>query len=162
MDESSPGTTRPRRRDYEKILSTLETRWKRRPADRAKMMQDIVDGLWEAFGDRIISWCGFYIITSDGQPSVLGPHQEQAAISYGVQDICRRAVAERATQVVLEAHNESGHAAGPEIAIPVIDIKGGVLVVMDVHFAQNAECGDEDRRWLERITRILEQPLSDR
>src|SRR5713226_3982520 len=99
----SAGAARPRRRDYEKILSTLETRWKRRPADRAKIMQDIVDGLWDVFSDKVISWCGFYLVTSDGQPSVLGPHRDQAAVFGGSQDTVRHAIAQRKTQIVSNA-----------------------------------------------------------
>lgn len=149
--------TKPRRRNYEKILSTLETSWKRRPKDHAKIMQDIVDALWDVFGGKIISWCGFYFITADRQPSVLGPHQDKAAAGEGIQEICRRAAAERKTQVVSDARREHDPAARWEIAIPIMDPDGGVFAVLHVYSEQNAAFGEEDRRWLERIVRILGQ-----
>jgi putative methionine-R-sulfoxide reductase with GAF domain len=150
-------TAKPRRRDYEKILSILETRWKRRPADHAKIMQDIADALWDAFGGKIISWCGFYLITSDGQPSVLGPHQDKVAVAGGIRDICRRATAERKTQVASDTRTERDPAARREIAIPIMDPDGGVFAVLHVCSEHDAAFGEEDRRWLERIVRILEQ-----
>lgn len=149
--------TKPRRRDYEKILSTLETRWKRRPADRAKIMQDIVDALWDVFSNKAVSWCGFYIVTSDGQPSVLGPHQDKAAVFGGSQDTVAHAIAQRKTQIVSEARTGDNPAAQPEIAVPVISPVGEIFAVLDVYSANGAVFGEEDRRWLERLVRFLEQ-----
>jgi len=153
---------KPRRRDYEKILSTLGTRWKRRPADHAKIMQDIVEALWDVFGGKIVSWCGFYLITSDGQSSVLGPNQDKAEVSDEIQDICSRAAAERKTQVVSDARAGHDPAARREIAIPIMDPDGGVFATLRVCSAHNAAFGEEDRRWLERIVRILGRAPAER
>src|SRR2546423_1133434 len=99
--ESTPDAAKPRRRDYEKVLSALETRWKRRPADRAKIMQDIVDALWDGFGGKVVSWCGFYLPSPDGQSLNLGAHKDKPGpTSIEARGVCGRATAERKTQVV--------------------------------------------------------------
>ena len=154
---------RPRRRDYEKVLSSLETRWKRRPADRGKIMQDIVEGLWETFGATVYSWCGFYL-PSPGGSLTLGPHRDKpACASIGTHGVCGKAISEKKTQVVADvkalgdAHIECDPANRSEIAVPVMDDDGGVFAVLDVDSTQVGAFGEEDRRWLERVVRTLGQ-----
>lgn len=154
---------KPRRRDYEKILSTLENRWKRRPAERGRIMQEVIDALWDAFGGKIYSWCGFYT-TGPGANLVLGPHRDKpACASIGMHGVCGRAASERKTQVIADvkslgdAHIECDPSNRAEIAVPIIDSNGTVFAVLDVDSTQVGAFGEEDRRWLERIVRTLSQ-----
>jgi putative methionine-R-sulfoxide reductase with GAF domain len=151
-----PDKERPRRRDYEQVLAALETRWKRRTTDRLKIMQDIADGLWGTFGDKVISWCGFFLVTADGQASVLGPHRDVNTVS-GEANLRERALAEKKTQFISADDVERNPALRAEIAVPVLDLHSGVFALLNIHAAQGAVFGEEDRRWLERMIRFLEQ-----
>ena len=162
--DSPSDTAKPRRRDYEKILTPLEGRWKRRPTDRAKIMQDIVDAIWDGLGGKVVSWCGFYLLSADGQSLALGPHKDKpACASIGTHGVCGHAVSERKTQIVPDvralgdAHIECDPANQAEIAVPVMDLDGKVFAVLDLDSTQAGAFGEEDRRWLERLVRTLGQ-----
>lgn len=161
--EGSAAAARPRRRDYERVLSALETRWKRRPADRGKIMQDIVEALWDAFGGKVYSWCGFYT-PGPSASLVLGPHRDKpACASIGTNGVCGRAASEKKSQIVPDvkalgdAHIECDPANRSEIVVPVMDPDGTVFAVLDVDSTEIGAFGEEDRRWLERLVRTLGQ-----
>ena len=157
-----PTGPRPRRRDYEKVFSGLETRWKRHPVDRGRMMHEIVDALWDVFEGKPYSWVGFYCPLPDGKGLALGPHRDKPACSpIGAHGVCGRAAAQRATLVVADvkalgdAHIECDPASRSEIAVPVLDPDGTVFAVLDVDSTELGAFEEEDRRWLERIVKHL-------
>ncbi|MBI4386600.1 MAG: GAF domain-containing protein [Elusimicrobia bacterium] len=159
---SDPERPRARRRDYEKILQTLENRWKRRPPDRGRMLQEVVDALWDGFGGQVYSWCGFYIPGPDGRELILGPCRDKPACSpIALHGVCGRAFLSREPQVVedVRALGSAYVACDPEdrseIAIPVAGVDGKVFAVLDVDARESGAFDEEDRRWLERIVKLL-------
>lgn len=159
---SAPG---PHRRGaYERVLRALATRWKRSQPGRGKMMQEIVDALWGAFGSGPYSWCGFYVPDAGAGALLLGPHRDKPACSpIGLHGVCGRAFLSRESQVVADvktlgsAHIECDPANLSEIAVPVLDPAGKAFAVLDVDSRQLSAFGEEDRRWLERIVKSLGQ-----
>jgi putative methionine-R-sulfoxide reductase with GAF domain len=165
MIEPAPGTPpdRPRRHGYEKVLQAVENRWKRRTAERGKMMQQIVDLLWEAFGEGAYSWCGFYVPGPAGRDLVLGACRDKPACSpIALHGVCGRALATAATQIVPdvqalgEAHIECDPKNRSEIVVPVFGPDGKPFAVLDVDSYEPAAFDEVDQRWLERIVRPLE------
>lgn len=160
--EEGPASARPRRHGYEKVLRVLEARWKRRTPERGKLMQHIVDNLWDVFGEGAYSWCGFYVLAPDGASLTLGPHRDKAACSpIGAHGVCGKAVSTGTTQVVADvralgdAHIECDPANRSEIAVPVRGPDGRVFAVLDVDSRLEGAFEDVDQRWLERIVRML-------
>ncbi len=154
---------KPRRHGYEKVLRALEGRWKRREIERGKLMQHIVDRLWEEFAG-VYSWCGFYLLDAEGGKLELGPCRDKAACTpIGMQGVCGKAVSVAATQIVGdvkalgEAHIECDPKNLSEIAVPVFGPDGRPFAVLDIDSYAPAAFDDQDRRWLERIVRMLEQ-----
>lgn len=153
----------PRRRTYEKVLSALENRWKRRSPERPNLMQHIVDGLWEAFEGKPYSWCGFYLAAPDGKSLVLGYHRDKPACSpIALNGVCGKAFAGGNTQVVPDvkalgdAHIECDPANRSEIVVPVRGGDGKVFAVLDIDSTSLSAFDEVDQRWLERIVRMLE------
>ena len=154
---------RPRRHGYEQVLRAIENRWKRRGPDRAKMMQHIVDLLWDTFGEVAYSWCGFYVPSPDGTQLVVGPHRDRPASSpIGAHGVCGKAIETRRTQIVpdVSALGDGHISCDPknrsEIAVPVLDMDGKPFAVLDVDSYAAGAFDEVDQRWLERIVRSLE------
>ncbi|MCX5787145.1 MAG: GAF domain-containing protein [Elusimicrobia bacterium] len=165
MNEPNPNVPpdRPRRHGYEKVLQAVENRWKRRVVDRVRLMQQIVDLLWEAFGGGAYSWCGFYLPGPSGGDLVLGACRDKPACSpIASHGVCGRALGMAATQIVPdvqalgEAHIECDPKNRSEIAVPVFGPDGKPFAVLDVDSYAPAAFDEVDQRWLERIVRVLE------
>lgn len=161
--EGTPPPARPRRHCYEKVVRELEARWKRHPIPRPRMMQEIVDALWDELGGGALAWVGFYCPSPDGQ-LVLGPHRDKPAASpIGAHGVCGRAVSEKVSQVVSDvralgaAYIECDPSHQSEIAVPVFDQEGRVFAVLDADSREKGAFDHEDRRWLERIVKPLGQ-----
>lgn len=167
----SEGSGKPRRHGYEKVLQTIENRWKRRPADRGRIMQHVVDALWDVFGGEAYSWCGFYLPSPDGTQLELGPSRDKPACSpIGTHGVCGKALRAAATQIVTDvralgdAHIECDPKNLSEIAVPVFGPDGKPFAVLDVDSYELGAFDPVDQRWLERILRPLESspaPRSD-
>jgi putative methionine-R-sulfoxide reductase with GAF domain len=154
---------KPRRHGYEKVLQAVENRWKRRPPDRGKIMQHIIDTLWDNFGGGAYSWCGFYLPSPDGKTLVLGPARDKPACSpIGMHGVCGKALTTGSSQVVPDVkalgdgHIECDPNNRSEIAVPVFGPDGKPFAVLDVDSYELAAFDDLDQRWLERIVRPLE------
>ena len=117
--------------------------------------------LWEHL-DRI-NWAGFYMM-EDGL-LVLGPFQGKTAcivIPVG-KGVCGTAVAENATQLVVDVHQFPGHiacdsASNSEIVVP-IRVGGEIIGVLDIDSPEIGRFTQEDREGLEEFVRILEHVL---
>ena len=66
------------------------------------------------------------------------------------------AAAERRTQIVEDVHAFPGHIAcdsrsASEIVVPVLDVSGDLIAVMDVDATEKAAFDAVDAEWLERL-----------
>jgi len=104
-------------------------------------------------------WTGFYQVDPDkGNELVVGPYQGTMGclrIPFG-QGVCGTAAAEHETLIVDDVHAFAGHiACDPnsvsEIVVPVTDVTGKLIAVLDVDSDQAAMFDDIDQRHLERI-----------
>lgn len=147
MTNEEPPKNRPRRHDYEKVLTSLHKHWKRRSPDKTHRINDIIDNLWETFGGKSCSWLGFYVPTPDHNGFVQGPHRGETPDSAGIdRETLHRAVETRESQ--LATH----HAA---ILVPILDDRNVVLAVFAAKSPSAHSFNEEDRRWLELIVRDL-------
>ena len=117
--------------------------------------------LWEHLDT--INWAGFYMM-EDGA-LVLGPFQGKTAcieIPVG-RGVCGTAVAENATQLVMDVHQFPGHiacdsASNSEIVVP-IHVGGEIWGVLDIDSPHLGRFTEADREGLEAFVRILEKVL---
>ncbi len=110
-----------------------------------------------------VSWCGFYIL--EGNELRLGPFQGLPActrISMG-KGVCGSAASKRETIIVEDVNKFPGHiacdaASNSEIVIPII-VKGELFGVLDIDSTSLDRFNDEDKYYLEKVVRLLEEKL---
>lgn len=146
--------------DYQMLCAQLSTLTEGIPY-RTANLANASALLWEHL-DRI-NWAGFYMM-EDGL-LVLGPFQGKTAcivIPVG-KGVCGAAVAENATQLVVDVHQFPGHiacdsASNSEIVVP-IRVGGEIIGVLDIDSPEIGRFTQEDREGLEEFVRILEHVL---
>ena len=140
---------RPSRARYDKVKHALDLKWRRRAPQTERMMREVVDGLWDAFGGCPWIWCGVWLPQPDGKALQPGPARPEAAAS---------AVA--AAGPLGEALSSSApNRAGGAIRVPVLDKHGRAWAVFEAKSA--AAFDDMDARWIERLFKsfqALERP----
>ena len=151
-------TGRPSRARYDRVRAALERRWRRRRLEADRMMREVVDGLWDAFGGSPYCWCGFYLPGPGGSELVLGAHREKAARSpIAMSGVCGEAFK---TGLALNAPDVKAFRPGyvpcvpgglSELALPVFDREGAVWAVFVACSESPAAFDEMDKRWLERI-----------
>jgi GAF domain-containing protein len=113
------------------------------------------------------SWTGFYRVVA---PRLLrvGPYQGPLGCLEIPFDrgVCGAAARERRPQVVPDVHAFPGHiacdeGARSEIVIPVYDLDGALVAVLDIDSHQPAAFDDSDREGLERIADRLRSCLGN-
>jgi hypothetical protein len=135
---------RPSRARYDKVKHALDLKWRRRAPQAGRMMREIVDGLWGAFGGSPWTWCGVWLPQPDGQAFQPGPARPEPAAS--------------ATPVVGSLGD--AYAAGEPrlfgvgIAVPVLDKNGRPWAVFEAKSA--APFDDMDARWIERLFKAFQ------
>ena len=105
-------------------------------------------------------WTGFYRVKNE--ELVLGPFQGPVAcmhIPYG-KGVCGTAWQRAETVVVEDVEQFPGHIAcssesKSEIVVPVFGGDGKVTAVLDIDSEKLATFDDTDRRYLEKICRLL-------
>ena len=110
-----------------------------------------------------INWVGFYLM--ENNELLLGPFQGKPActrIPVG-KGVCGTAVAEKATQLVIDVNQFPGHiacdpASRSEIVIP-IKIDDTIIGVLDIDSPLVARFDATDQYGLEEFVTILEQGL---
>jgi len=115
----------------------------------------------QAFG---FHWVGFYLVKES--ELVLGPFQGPVActrIGFG-KGVCGTAWKENNTQLVPDVDLFPGHIAcsslsRSEIVVPVRNLKGDVIAVLDVDSSLLNDFSEEDRAHLEEICSWLGQIL---
>lgn len=103
-------------------------------------------------------WTGFYRVVEPGALLRVGPYQGTLGcleIRIG-QGVCGTAAAELRTIVVPDVGAFPGHItcdarARSEIVVPVTNVEGVLLAVLDVDSDRTATFDDEDRAGLERV-----------
>ena len=96
---------------------------------------------------------------ASGDELVVGPYQGTLGclrIPFG-RGVCGAAAAERRTQIVEDVHAFPGHIAcdsrsASEIVVPVLDVSGDLIAVLDVDATEKAAFDAVDAEWLERLT----------
>lgn len=154
---------RPSRARYDKAHAALEKKWRRRELKAERMMREVVDVLWEAFGGSPWSWCGFYLLAPSGEELVLAAHRDKPACSpLPMRGVCG-SVAKSGTPMVVpevsalgDKHVECDPKNRSEIALPVFDKDGKVWAVFDADSYEPAAFDEMDQRWLERILKSFQ------
>ena len=125
--------------------------------DRVARMATVSSMLADAF--PAFFWTGFYVVDpARGDELVVGPYQGTLGclrIPFG-RGVCGAAAAERRTQIVEDVHAFPGHIAcdsrsASEIVVPVLDVSGDLIAVLDVDATEKAAFDAVDAEWLERL-----------
>ena len=140
---------RPSRARYDKVKHGLDLKWRRRAPQPERMMREIVDGLWNAFGDSPWTWCGMWIPQPDGkafQPGAARPDPAPASVpSAGLLGDAFAAGEPKMN--------------GGDIAVAVLDKNGKPWFVFQAK--SPAPFDEMDARWIERMFKsfqLLEKP----
>ena len=110
-----------------------------------------------AFEDRI--WTGFYVVDPEREEElVVGPYQGTLGclrIAYD-RGVCGAAARTGETQVVADVHAFPGHIACDarsvsEIVVPVRDLAGDLVAVLDIDSDKHGLFDETDKAALERL-----------
>ncbi len=129
--------------------------------DRTARMATVVAMLAQALPEAF--WIGFYLVDpTRTEELVVGPYQGtpgclRIAFSRGV---CGAAARTRTTQIVPDVHAFPGHIAcdtrsNSEIVIPVFDVSGELIAVLDLDSTAYAAFDAADAAGLEAIVRAV-------
>lgn len=109
-----------------------------------------------------INWVGFYLLEKD--TLVLGPFQgKPACIEIKVGNgVCGTAVAEDSVMLVKNVHEFPGHiacdsASNSEIVIPLHNVTGEIVGVLDIDSPHLARFDEDDKAGLTAFAKALEQ-----
>jgi len=143
-DEKIDIKDRPSRARYDKVKHGLDLKWRRRGPQPERMMREVVDGLWDAFGGSPWTWCGLWLPQPDGkafQPGAARPEHASAAAS--------------ADGLLGEAYaTGNSRSAGGDIAVPVLDFNGKPWAVFQAK--ATAPFDEMDARWIERLFKAFQ------
>ena len=136
---------RPSRARYDKVKSGLDRKWRRRAPQPERMMREIVDGLWDAFGESPWTWCGVWTAQPDGkafQPGAARPDPAAAPVP--------------AAGALGEAFaaGEVRRTAGA-ISVPIFDKNGRAFAVFEAK--SSTVFDDMDARWIERLFKAFHE-----
>lgn len=105
-------------------------------------------------------WTGFYLL-QDGKLQV-GPYQGSLACIDLKKDtgVCWAGLNSLSTVVVEDVHAFPGHIAcdsrsKSEIVIPLKNLSGQIVGVLDVDSSEEASFDETDAEWLEKIVRLV-------
>ncbi len=105
-------------------------------------------------------WCGFYLL--DKGELIAGPYQGPVACQLLAKNtgVCWAAIIQQKTLVVPDVHQFPGHIAcdsrsNSEIVVPLRNLKGAVIGVLDVDSKDFSSFDDADAEGLERILSLL-------
>ncbi len=135
---------RPSRARYDKVKHALDLKWRRRAPQTERMMREIVDGLWDAFGGNPWIWCGVWLPQPDGKAFQPGPARPEPAASA--------VPAEGALASPLSSGSPSR--AGGVIFVPVLDKNGRAWAVFEAKSATDFD--DMDARWIEGLFKAFQ------
>jgi L-methionine (R)-S-oxide reductase len=108
-------------------------------------------------------WTGFYCVDAGrDRELVIGPYQGSLGclrIAFG-RGVCGAAAERRETVIVRDVDAFSGHIAcdsrsRSEIVVPVVDVGGNLIAVLDVDSADLAAFDEDDAKGLQTIVRSV-------
>ena len=108
-------------------------------------------------------WTGFYVRDEKvNEELVVGPYQGTLAclrIRFG-KGVCGTAAAEKETQIVENVHELKNHIAcdsnsNSEIVVPVLDVEGELIAVLDVDSIELSAFDEIDKSCLESIVKLI-------
>lgn len=143
---------------YERIVQQLEGLLTK-TADPVARMATIAAILSHKFDYYF--WCGFYMLK--GEKLIVGPYQGPVACQVlEGRGVCLEAVNRKSTIVVPNVHEFPGHIAcdsrsNSEIVVPVFDVQGGILAVLDVDSREFGAFDETDATHLEVIAGLVYQ-----
>lgn len=128
-------------------------------ADPIAIMATISCLLHQGFGHL---WAGFYRVVEPGRLLRVGPYQGSLGcleIEFG-RGVCGTAAATGKTVIVPDVEKFPGHIAcdsrsRSEIVVPVRDMAGNLVAVLDIDSEKLASFDHHDAAGLERLVRIL-------
>lgn len=143
-------------RDYAGLISTLKPR-----PDRQAMMQLAVDAMWDALGQKGVSWIGFYVKHADKDEMILGPRRDKPACSpIGLHGMCGRCLLERKPIIIKDVATLGANyiACDPkdrsELVIPLFEPDGTCYGVLDADSYDVDSFHDDD---VSGLTRAVER-----
>jgi GAF domain-containing protein len=115
-----------------------------------------------AFGERFF-WCGFYEVDPHKpRELVVGPYQGTLGClrSPFEKGVCGACASTRETIIVPDVHAFPGHIAcdsrsSSEIVVPVFDVSGALVAVLDVDSTGLGAFDEVDARGLEAVCRAM-------
>jgi hypothetical protein len=150
-EEEAPGVdaprdiaNRPSRARYDKVKHALDLKWRRRAPQAERMMREIVDGLWDAFGGNPWTWCGVWLPQPDGKAFQPGPARPEPA----------PAAAPAEGHLGAAFSKGEPHLNGADIAVPILDKNGRAWAVFQAK--SSAAFDDMDARWIERMFKAFQ------
>jgi len=142
-------THRPSRARYDKVKAVLDMKWRRREPQAERMMRDLVDALWDSFGDNPWTFCGLWTPRPDKKEFNPGAGRpEQAAGPAAAESPVGKAFSTG------EPQRESAR-----LWVPVFDSTARPWAVFEARSA--APFDDMDLRWIEQLLRpfhAIERP----
>ena len=108
-------------------------------------------------------WTGFYVRDEKvNEELVVGPYQGTLGclrIRFG-KGVCGTAAAEKETQIVENVHELKNHIAcdsnsNSEIVVPVLDVEGELIAVLDVDSIELSAFDEIDKSCLESIVKLI-------
>lgn len=137
-------TARPSRARYDKVKAGLDLKWRRRAPQPERMMREIVDALWDAFGGSPWTWCGMWIPQPDGKAFQPGPARpEPAPAAVPAAGLLGDAFAAGEPR-----------SSGGDIAVAVLDKNGRPWFAFQAK--SPAPFDDMDARWIERMFKAFQ------
>ncbi len=142
---------------YTRILKQIEELLRKSP-DQQAAMATIASVLFNKMD--YFFWCGFYRL--DGSKLIVGPYQGPPACQVlEGRGVCLAAVEQNATVIVPDVHQFPGHIAcdsrsRSEIVVPVKNIEGEIIGVLDVDSKDIESFTETDGRYLEKIVSLIQ------
>ncbi len=148
-----------RRETYETLLPQLQSLIEDED-NTTGVLANVSALLHSTFGERFF-WTGFYIVKGD--ELLLGPFQGTIAcyrIKHG-RGVCGTAWALGDTIIVDDVEKFPGHIAcsslsRSEIVVPVFNVAGETVAVLDIDSRELAAFDEDDRWGLEQVCQLLQ------
>jgi len=140
--------SRPSRARYDKVKTTLDMKWRRRAPQAERIMREVVDALWDAFGESPWQRCGLWVLQPDGRAFQPGPARPgPAAAAVGLDGLRGESFSSGAPRF----QEEGGVSV---LFVPVQDKNGKPWAVFEAR--STAPFDEMDARWVERLLKIFQ------